>query len=164
MSKSNVTDGAEEIDPEVLNRDGIIIEFHEDIAWSSLRLTYEGGTDLGWLPTLKDNKVILAPIAGKKLGYETSYVVNGTVRDGVGNETELSLTFSTLYFPITDIYSVSFSPDGKTLASGSDGTVKLWDVATRQNIATLEGHWGEVTSVSFSPDGQPSPLGLMMTR
>ena len=32
-------------------------------------------------------------------------------------------------------------------------TVKLWDVATRTNIATLEGHTSGVTSVSFSPDG-----------
>ena len=53
-----------------------------------------------------------------------------------------------------DVNSVSFSPDGTTLASGSsDGKVKLWDVATGTNIATLHGHWTPVTSVSFSPDG-----------
>ena len=52
------------------------------------------------------------------------------------------------------VFSVSFSPDGTTLASGSrDSTVKLWDVATHTNIATLEGHRGNVNSVSFSPDG-----------
>ena len=52
------------------------------------------------------------------------------------------------------VRSVSFSSDGGTLASGSDdGTIKLWDVATRQNIATLEGHAAQVRSVSFSPDG-----------
>ena len=52
------------------------------------------------------------------------------------------------------VVSVSFSPDGATLASGSeDGTVRLWDVASRRNIATLEGHGDRVVSVSFSPDG-----------
>src|SRR2546430_12629168 len=35
---------------------------------------------------------------------------------------------------------VAFSPDGKTVASGSRFTVKLWDVASRQELATLRGH------------------------
>ena len=51
--------------------------------------------------------------------------------------------------------SVSFSPDGQTLASsGWDRTVRLWDVASGQPIAVLEGHTDGVISVSFSPDGQ----------
>jgi len=54
----------------------------------------------------------------------------------------------------SSVSSVSFSPDGATLASGAwNGTVKLWDVATGEPIATLEGHEGRVSSVSFSPDG-----------
>ena len=53
-----------------------------------------------------------------------------------------------------EVWSVSFSPNGAILASGSsDGTVKLWDVAAQAHIATLDGHTGWGSSVSFSPDG-----------
>ena len=52
------------------------------------------------------------------------------------------------------VQSVAFSPDGRTLASGSaDQTIKLWDVASGQLLRTLQGHSNEIPSVAFSPDG-----------
>ncbi|MBW4627967.1 MAG: WD40 repeat domain-containing protein [Brasilonema octagenarum HA4186-MV1] len=53
-----------------------------------------------------------------------------------------------------EVYSVSFSRDGKTLASASfDQTIKLWNVATDKQT-TLTGHSDKVKSIAFSPDGK----------
>ena len=52
------------------------------------------------------------------------------------------------------VNSVSFSPDGQTIASVSeDQTIKLWS-RDGTELKTLRGHHDAVTSVSFSPDGQ----------
>ncbi|MFM7352152.1 MAG: WD40 repeat domain-containing protein, partial [Microcystis aeruginosa] len=53
------------------------------------------------------------------------------------------------------VHSVNFSPDGKTLVSGSDDkTIILWNVKTGQKIHTLKEHNGLVRSVNFSPNGE----------
>jgi WD40 repeat protein/serine/threonine protein kinase len=50
--------------------------------------------------------------------------------------------------------AVSFTPDGTILASGGqDGSVRLWDVATRRPILSLEGFEPGVGSLAFTPDG-----------
>ncbi|AOY82581.1 AAA-like domain-containing protein [Moorena producens JHB] len=52
------------------------------------------------------------------------------------------------------VISVSFSPDGQTIASASaDQTVKLWDLKGNL-LKTLEGHSDNLFSITFSPDGK----------
>jgi WD40 repeat protein len=67
------------------------------------------------------------------------------------------------------VFAVAISPDGKTLATGSgtfdndrgwlDGEIRLWDVASRRELATLRGHRRLVVCLAFSPDGRTLASG-----
>jgi WD40 repeat protein len=60
---------------------------------------------------------------------------------------------------------VAFSPDGHTVATGSqDTTVRLWDVDDLHNpspLRTLTGHTNIVYSVAFSPDRHTLATGQL---
>lgn len=54
------------------------------------------------------------------------------------------------------IFAVSFSPDGKSVASTASmgKAVRIWDVLTGEQRCNLGDHAGDITAISFSPDGR----------
>ncbi|MBD0303468.1 MAG: peptidoglycan-binding protein, partial [Tolypothrix sp. T3-bin4] len=57
------------------------------------------------------------------------------------------------------VLSVKFSPDGKTIISGSaDKTIRLWDIGGK-SLQVFEGHADEVWSVAYSPNGRTIASG-----
>ena len=94
VTGGTVEDGKEDVDPEPLNADGIEITFSEDVS-GNIALQTEAGDDVGWIGKVEGTKGTLEPVAGKEIGNETTYVVKGKVADAAGNETEVSVTFTT---------------------------------------------------------------------
>jgi WD40 repeat protein len=80
--------------------------------------------------------VLLATItlvmARVSLAVESQRPMLGTPEQNVGVEN---------LWRSSPVYSVSFSGDGKWIASGSsDNTVRVWDAATGKELQRLEGH------------------------
>jgi WD40 repeat protein len=59
------------------------------------------------------------------------------------------------------VFSVAFSPDSRSLASGSGGreAIKLWHVETGQELLTLPGKSSILTDIAFAEDGNTLLLG-----
>ncbi len=51
-------------------------------------------------------------------------------------------------------WSAVFSPDDRLVLYGAGTRAKLWDRVAKRDIATLEGHTGNINHVDFSPDGR----------
>lgn len=83
-------------------------------------------------------------------GFEWRYLWRLSTRSGAGQSgSALILTSKAI------VSAISFDPIGHTLATGTrDGTVQVWDTASRQVIATLKGHRSEIRQLVYSPDGK----------
>ena len=95
VTGGTIKDGAEDVDPEAINGDGVIeVTFSEDVS-GNIALQTEGGDDVGWIGKVEGTKGTLDLVKGKEIGNETTYVIKGKVSDAAGNEAEVSVTFTT---------------------------------------------------------------------
>ena len=93
VTASSPEDGAEGVDPADVFEDGIEVTFSEPVTGDLMLI--DGDDDVGWTSQTDGNKIILIGNTGKVLSNETEYQVAGTVKDLVGIEAEVSITFIT---------------------------------------------------------------------
>jgi WD40 repeat protein len=121
------------------------------------------------LSLLNDNKGFEARIQAIKAGkiLQNQHATNPEGLDSLREVLPLQVAEKNRLQGHKYLRSVSYSPDGQTLASGSyDGTVKIWEVGTGKLLQTLTVHKFSVNSdkfsvnsVSYSPDGKTLASG-----
>ena len=71
------------------------------------------------------------------------------------NEMETKETLHTFEKHTAEVRDISVFPGSSwVLSAGKDKTVRLWDLATGQEVKAFSGHTDIVSSVAFSPDGR----------
>ena len=131
--------------------------------------TYQGKIQMWDVVTGGALAAFEEPTAQKNLGMiaALAFSPDGTLL-AVGTHTQLHLwdvNTGHKLFSVSAVYKrgrvtfhnypkpLVFSPDGAILVNGtSNGTILVWDVATGDQIAALDGHTQEVETLKFSPD------------
>jgi hypothetical protein len=103
ITASSVTDGDTDVDPELLNREGIRITFSERISLSHFNLHYEDGTSRDWkVEWSADGQTVTLtpPHLCSVLRAGTTYTIDFVVQDFGSWKIEDSITFSTKPRPV----------------------------------------------------------------
>ncbi|KAH8087564.1 hypothetical protein JL720_6874 [Aureococcus anophagefferens] len=119
----------------------------------------EGGDGVREVPDAGGDGVRAVPDAGGKGAVlereeDSSAAERPAVGDGGGDVAE-TVERESPAAAAPKVNCVAVFPDGRRVVSGSgDKTVKVWDAATGECVATLAGHSDEVWCVAVFPDGR----------
>lgn len=124
-----------------LNREMHILSRHPKLLWQQLynRLQWDGDSVKTYINPEYQSRISQRTRSWFKsrMAYTESKTL---IRSFVGHTDRVSYC--------------DISPDGKWCVSASqDGTLKIWDVETGNEIQTLRGHEGGVNRCAISPDG-----------
>ena len=115
----------------------------------------ESGEEIATLPLGEPHT--LMDIAFSPCGNVIAGGLSGELR--LWNAETLTTLFAIPHPERRAPWALAFSPCGKYLASGTwwergmeQMAIRLWDVASGENIATLWGHPTDIQSLAFSPD------------
>src|SRR5262249_20163951 len=108
-----------------------------------------------WLWDVESGRSLLpggheAPVVSVAFSPDGRRLASGSV-DGTCRVWDVSTHKELIHIDQHGGGAVVFSPDGKTLATEGDGTVRLWNAATgRGRLMAPKNLWG----IAFSPDGK----------
>ena len=116
--------------------------------WSKQLL--QGLKKVKWLPKAEHEQVVFERL--KQLADKCS--------ENLSFMGKLTSNLTNFMIPgwTNSVDQISFSPDGKILASYENSygerAIRLWKIPDGKPIATLTGHIGSINGMSFSPDGK----------
>ena len=99
ITDGTVADGSVNVDPALINADGIRFDFNEDIT-GSIKLTDEAGANLNWFDAVGGRTATLTlfegqEFAGQELVNETIYKIEIDFQDAAENRLRTTITFVT---------------------------------------------------------------------
>jgi WD40 repeat protein len=100
-------------------------------------------------------------IVGHRFDTATKGAISAWLYDTAPDRQTLYATLGAINNGAQNYAAAAVSPDGSKLATvvrGESG-IKVWDLRTRQELATLIGHAGPVYAIAFSPDGRRIATG-----
>ncbi|HEX5837996.1 MAG TPA: hypothetical protein VFY26_09195 [Anaerolineales bacterium] len=97
---------------------------------------------------------VLLALQAVEQTYSASQTVLPEAEDALRRAIQAARVERTLAGHTDIVWWTVFSPDGSRIATASaDGTAKVWDADTGEELFTLRGHTGGIYCIAFSPDG-----------